>query len=102
MQLRFGGPHIRSAFDQLRRNTQRQIGRQRQLVQLEMHRLQFGRRMAGQNRQLIEGLMQLLLQGRQSALQLRQRRLLRIDIHFGDRAQVELAVENRQGLAFGA
>ena len=90
LQVGFGGPHVRTLLDQLRRQADRQIARQPQCGEHELLRQSIARKAAAQRRQQVALLRQLLLQRRQGLLHLRQRRLLRHDIGLGDLAKLAL------------
>ena len=96
VQLRLRRAHVGTPLDELRRHAERQIGGQHQLIQFEASRLEFGGQVPGKDRQRIARLMQLLVQRRQGALQLRKRRILGKNVRLCDRAQFELAAQDRR------
>ena len=96
VQLSFGGAHIRTPLDQLRRHAERQIRWQYQMIQLETGGLEIRRQMAGEYRQLIARLVQLFVQGRQRAFQLSKRCILGINVGLRDSPKLELAAQHRK------
>ena len=99
MQLRLGRSNVGTPFDQLRRDTQRQIGGQHQLVELELARLEVGGQASGQRGKRIAHLLQLTIQRRQGGFQLRQRGVLSEHVPFGDGAELQFAAQHRERFA---
>ena len=101
MDVGLGGADVGPLLDQPCRQAERQVGRQLQVVELEVLGQRRAGQAAGQGGEQVALLGQRLLQGRQGRLGLRQRRLLGGDVGAGDGAEPGLALQDAERLALG-